>query len=74
MGFHLQHGEVGYSTETAEALANDAPFPLFLGIICREASTHSFAVSYDIVCPEILQIFGLLDGIALQGQGACCDG
>lgn len=63
-------GKISDGTETAEALANDAPFALIIGIIRSEAMADGFAVTDDAVCAEVFQILSLFDGIPLPEEGS----
>ena len=54
----LQSREVGYSTETAKALAHYRPFLLFFGKVCCQGLTDSLTI---------------LDYIASIGGGLSCD-
>jgi hypothetical protein len=72
--FYLQEGKIGYGTEPAKALADDAPFPLLFWVVRCQTATDSFAVFHNAISPELFEILGLFNGIALQSQGPCCDG
>ena len=68
---HIQHRKISHSAKSTKTLTDDAPFALLLGIIRCQASTDSFTIADDIVCPEVLHVLGLLDCISLSGQSAC---
>jgi hypothetical protein len=68
VGKDLQHRKIRYSTEATEALADDTPFALLLGVVGSEASTDSFAVTDNIIRPEMLQVLGLFHCIALKRE------
>lgn len=68
---HIQHRKISHSAKSTKTLADDAPFALLLGIIRCQASTDSFTIADNIVCPEVLHVLGLPDCISLSGQSAC---
>ena len=66
---HIQHRKISHSAESTKTLADDAPFALLFGIVRCQASTDGFTIADNIICPEVLYVLGLLDCIALSGQG-----
>lgn len=63
-----QLGKIGHSAETTEALPDDAPFALILGVVFCQTLANSFTVTDDTVRTEVFQILGLLDSITAQGE------
>lgn len=61
--------KVGESAETTKALAHDAPFALVRRKVFGQQVADCFAVTDNVVGTEVLQVFSLLDGITLAGQG-----
>lgn len=62
---HSQLGQISGNAKATEALADNAPFALILGIILGQAFTNSFTVIDNAVCAEILQVFCLFNGVAV---------